>query len=147
MSCTIREATSEDIDVVLHMAREWVSEEISWGQQAIACDYLKARIGKHFLVAEYETGIVGYAIGEIMASPMAVFRDNLYMKIEELYVVPTKRECGIGGDLLKALMKSAEFIGVHQFYVFSATKDQDRIITFYERYGFRTWGTQFYRIS
>ncbi|MHA2283828.1 MAG: N-acetyltransferase family protein [Promethearchaeota archaeon] len=147
MPTTIRAATRDDIDVVLRMAREWVIEDITWGQQAVARDYLKARIGGYFLVAEQSEVIVGYIFGDIVATPLAVFHDSPYLNIEEIYVVPTERSCGIGGALLKALIRATEDAGVYQFHVFSGTKDQNRIVAFYEHHGFRTWGTQLYRTS
>lgn len=147
MPSTIRAATRNDIDAVLRLVLDWVAEDITWGQQTTARDYLEARIGHYFLVAENAAGIVGYAIGEVVTSPLAVFRNDLYLNIKEIYVVPVERGCGIGGTLLTALMRGAEEVDVHQFYVFSSTKEQDRIVTFYERHGFRVWGIQLYRIS
>jgi GNAT superfamily N-acetyltransferase len=129
------------------MMKDWVTEDITWGQEVTARDYLDSRIGQYFLVAEYRSKIVGYTFGNIVASPLAVFHDDKYMNIEEIYVTPTERGCGIGSALLIALMKSAEEENVNQFYVFSGTKDQDRVVAFYERNGFQIWGTQFYRTS
>jgi ribosomal protein S18 acetylase RimI-like enzyme len=147
MSSKIRAATRNDIDAVLRLALDWVAEEITWGQQAMAHDYLEAKIGRYFLVAEMAGKIVGYAIGEVVTKHLAVFQGDLYLNIEEIYVAPAKRGHRIGSALLMELMKSAEEVDVHQFHVFSSTKDQDRITSFYEHNGFRVWGTQFYRES
>lgn len=147
MLSTIRVATRDDLDTILQMMEDWVAEDITWGQQATVRDYLEKQIGPLFLVAEHATKIIEYTFGNVVASPLAVFRDDPYLNIEEIYVIPIERCRGIGGVLLTALMKGAEETGVHQFHVFSATKDQDRIAAFYERHGFRTWGTQLYRTS
>ncbi|MHA2008850.1 MAG: N-acetyltransferase family protein [Promethearchaeota archaeon] len=141
----IHAASWDDLDAILSMMEDWVAEDITWGQQVTARDYLESRIGRHFLVAENKSKIVGYAFGNIVTSPLAVFQYGPYMNIEEIYVIPVERGCGIVSTLLKTLMKSAKKEGINQFYVFSGNKDQDRIVEFYERHRFQIWGTQLFR--
>jgi ribosomal protein S18 acetylase RimI-like enzyme len=60
-------------------------------------------------------------------------------------VASWERRAGIGTELLHRLLEAARVDGIRRSLVFSATKDTAQISRFYERFGYRPWGVQFFK--
>ena len=142
---TIRTATENDVPNILALARAWVDEEVTWGQEPLPEDLLRSRLSPLSLVAEGSDGLLGYAFGHISVTPIAVIERGPYLEIEEIFVAAVARGHGIGSALLEDLLKRATQFGVEQASVFTATRDQSRAVAFYTRQGFTPWGTQLFR--
>ena len=96
---------------------------------------------EHFLVAEVDGAVVGYARGELkVAQDVCVMADGeTYMEIEGMYVRPEFQRRGIGSALLEALLARARGAGVTRFQVYTANKNLDGILRFYRSRGFGSW--------
>jgi ribosomal protein S18 acetylase RimI-like enzyme len=150
MRVRIRRCTSDDIDHVLELDRQWEQEGIAFEFIAISReDFMSAleRFPDYFLVAEAEGGIVGYTNGSIRSGrDTAVVREHeRCLEIENIYVRPDVRNRHIGSRLLDMLLRAAERDGVHRFLATTVTKDMDRILDFYRAHGFRPWSVQLFR--
>lgn len=108
---------------------------------------LGARLGPYFLVAEVDGQVVGFVSGSTHESDGAavVPEGVVYLEVADLYVAAPSRRGGIGGRLLDELLAVARREGVRKVLVYSATKDVRRVLTFYERQGFRPWYVQMFR--
>lgn len=100
---------------------------------------VRGYIGPHAFVAELAGELIGYTLGKLepVSTLAALPVDEPHLEVVDLYVSPTFRCRGIGGLLIETLLDSAKAIGVANFRLMSATKDIQRAISFYERYGFR----------
>ena len=146
-NAVIRECTENDLNRICEMEKEWVDEDIMYGQVAADRQELLKRLGPYFLVAEDESGIVGFSYGSVRTSPgFAVIPEGQqYFEIDEIYVAPESRSRGIGGVLLESLIDIARTNAVDKLLVYSATKDLERVLKFYRDHGFKNWHVQMYR--
>ena len=104
-------------------------------------------LGPFCLVAEVDGAVVGYVTGTTSVSDgLAVVPEGeKYFEIVELYVDATMRGHRIGGRLLESALDNARRMGIRYALVYSATKDVQRILRFYEEHGFHSWFVQMYR--
>lgn len=148
----IRLCRDEDLDAVADLYRQWEAEGITWGLTAETVQALRAKLGPYFLVADDGGAIVGFVAGRVRragAAPpddVAVFPGGAdYLEVEDLYVAEHARRAGIGTRLLERVLEEARGRGIEHSTVFSATKDTAQISRFYERFGYRPWGVQFFK--
>jgi ribosomal protein S18 acetylase RimI-like enzyme len=59
-----------------------------------------------------------------------------------VYVAPGFRNRHIGGQLMEELMAVAAHQGIQRFVVSSTSKEMNKILHFYRRYGFTPWYVQ-----
>jgi GNAT superfamily N-acetyltransferase len=137
---------------VAGLYRQWEAEGITWGLTAETVADLRAKLNPFFLVAELGGEIVGFVAGRVRrayAAPpdnLAVFPGGAtYLEVEDLYVVEHARRAGIGTRLVERVLAAARGQGIKHSTVFSATKDTAQISRFYERFGYRPWGVQFFK--
>lgn len=144
---TVRECTRDDIEAVCRLEAKWAEEEITYGYLTNSRENLIGRLGRYFLVAEADEEIVGFVSGSVHVSEgLAVTpAGQRYLEVDDLYVTPELRSRGIGSRLLEDVMRTAESEGMDRVHVFTATKDMDRILSFYRGHGFRPWGVQLFR--
>lgn len=137
----IRECTLEDLEHVVKLQHQWVKENITYGLVEVDKEYLEAKLGKYFYVAELKTEIKGFIYGEIHTSNnMAVMDDGQpYIEVEDLYVSHDNRGTGLGSILLDKLLAVAKENGAHRSLIYSSTKDMDSIINFYKKHDYKTW--------
>lgn len=142
---TVRAATPADQEIFLEMLCEFARyEQIEppdeAGQQRLIADGFGERRRFEVLMAEVGAGAAGYAIiYEIYSSFLA--RPKLY--IEDLYVRPEFRGCGIGKALFEACALESERRGFDrmQWYV----EDwNESAVNFYQQMGahrlnWQTW--------
>ncbi len=146
----IRECTRDDIDEVYQLDVQWAREDITHGFISSAREEFinwldQAR--SYFLVADIDGCIVGYTNGSVHASKgLAVIPEGeQYLEIDNIYVKPEFRNKYVGGKLIDSLLQVAEHNGIKRFLVHSATKDIDRILSFYRSHGFETWYIQMFK--
>jgi ribosomal protein S18 acetylase RimI-like enzyme len=72
-------------------------------------------------------------------------KQETYLEVENIYVRPEFRNQHVGGDLLERLLAIAEQNGIRRFSVNTITKDMDRILRFYRRYGFKPWYVELFK--
>ena len=65
--------------------------------------------------------------------------------MEELYVAEHERHAGVGTRLMERLLEAAKRSGVERSTVFSATKDVERVVRFYARFGYHAWSAQLFK--
>ena len=145
---TVRLCREEDLGRVVALYRRWEAEAITWGLVADSEAALRAKLGRWFFVAERGGDVVGFVAARVKrATPgdLAVFPDGGdYLEVEDLYVAEDARDSGIGAQLMERVLAAARRQGIEHATVFSATKDTDRIVRFYERFGLRPWGVQLF---
>jgi ribosomal protein S18 acetylase RimI-like enzyme len=139
-----RECTYRDIDSIFELDKLWDEEGVAYfftygSREDFIADF--ERFQKYFLVAESEGQIVGYINGSVLVNEKVKVlpKQETYLEIENIYVRPEFRNRHVGGDLLEQLLAIAEQNGIARFVVSTITKDMDRIMRFYQRYGFKPW--------
>lgn len=110
-------------------------------------ELLRNNIGEYFWVAEINSEIVGYITGSVHVSDgLAVIgQGEHYLEVDEVYVHPEYRSGNIGHVMVDKLLETAEGNGITRSVVYSATKQWQKIIGFYEKHGFKMWFVQMYR--
>lgn len=77
---------------------------------------------------------------------MAVFtEEQKYIEIDDIYISSIHRKTGIGSILLQTVLETAEKNGIEKSYVYSATKDLDKVINFYKEHSYKTWCIQMFK--
>ena len=146
----IRECTYNDIDEVLQLDAQWEQENIAHDFIPISRGEFIAHLESfqvYFLVAEIDGSIVGYANGSVHFSQgVAVIpKQESYLEIDNVYLKPGFRNRHIGGKLLERLLEVAQRNGIQRFLVSSDSKNMEKILNFYQSYGFTTWYVQMFK--
>lgn len=145
---SIRFAEENDLPMVARLYRDWEGEAITPGLRADSEESLAAKLQGWFLVACHEGEVIGFATGEaraLAAGEWAVCPPGgRYLHVEDVSVVPTFRERGVGSALMKRLMGTAKAEHVDQVAVYSSSQPWSRITGFYESLGLRVWFVQMY---
>ncbi|SDN05732.1 N-acetylglutamate synthase, GNAT family [Paenibacillus sp. yr247] len=144
---TIRKATENDLSKVAKLSELWVAEAITYGLGANTVELLRNNIGEYFWVAEINSEVVGYITGSIHESDgLAVIeKGERYLEIDEVYAHPDYRNENVGHMMVDKLLQTAELNGITRSIVYSASKQWQKIIRFYEKHGFKMWFVQMYR--
>lgn len=105
------------------------------------------RFPEYFLVAEKNSQIIGYVNGSVLVNEKVEVlpKEETYLEIENIYVRPEFRNHHVGGALIEQLLATAEQNGIKRFVVSTVTKDMDRILRFYRRYGFEPWFVELFK--
>jgi ribosomal protein S18 acetylase RimI-like enzyme len=149
-SIDIRPCSHDDIDAVLTLDREWEQEAIAQLFFPISRDEFISCLTQfpaYFLVAEYNHRIIGYSNGTVHLGTEATIipAHEPYMQIENLYVTAEFRHKQVGGRLMERLLNTAQQQGIHHFLVSSNSKQIEKILAFYQGYGFKLWHVQLYK--
>ena len=111
------------------LSRIWMEEDISWGIVANAKEDLKEPI----YVAKDNDKIIGYSFGSCYIATKrfaGIEEGSKCFSVDELYVLPSYRNRGIGRQLYRALVdemsKNVEFITLS-----TSTKSYNKILKFY----------------
>ena len=146
----IRECTHRNLESISTLDQLWDEENVAYvfmyeSREDFITDF--ERFQKYFLVAENEGQIVGYANGSVRVNKTVAIlpKQEIYLEIENIYVLPEYRNRRVGGDLLEKLLKVAEQNGIKRFFVSTVTKDMDRILRFYQDHGFIPWYVELFK--
>jgi ribosomal protein S18 acetylase RimI-like enzyme len=124
-------------------------EDITYGQGPDSAEWFGSQLGPYLLVAEIDASIVAFVQGAEHVSDKqhtaVLFEGTRFLEITNIFVSAAFRSRGIGGILLDRLIHEATSRGVDRAMVYSATKDLDRVTSFYRAHGFRGWYVQLYR--
>jgi N-acetylglutamate synthase-like GNAT family acetyltransferase len=143
----IRQATEADVSSIYQLQKRWAEEKIVYGFVAETEDGIRAALGPYFLVAELDGDIVGFISGSVhLSEGMAVVpKSERYLEIDDLFIAPHVRRNKIGGKLVDRLASIAKRDGIRQVLVYSASKDVDAVLKFYEDHGFKSWYVRLFR--
>jgi GNAT superfamily N-acetyltransferase len=143
----IRQATEADVPIVRRLGVQWQEEDITWGLIAATEAQLRSALGPYFLVAHSDGQIVGFISGARRMSPgLAVIpKDELYLEITDVYIVPEQRSGRVGRALVEAIEQVARDHGMRHALVYSATRQVHRILKFYESAGYQSWYVQLFK--
>lgn len=146
----IRECSHQDLESIFQLDQLWDEEGVAYvftygSREDFIADF--ERSPKYFLVAESNGRIVGYINGSVRVNQKVEVlpKEETYLEVENIYVRPEFRNRHVGGDLLERLLAVAELNGIKRFVVSTVTKDMDRILRFYRRYGFRPWFVELFK--
>jgi ribosomal protein S18 acetylase RimI-like enzyme len=136
----IRQATEADVPVLCELHQQWFEEGEFYGFVQSQAQ-IEAALGPYFLVAEVDGEIVGFIYGEVAASSAenVIPKNEDYLEIDSLYLIPSCRHQGIGSRLLDELMARAKQGGVTYAALYSSNKNIRSILSFYEKHGFQSW--------
>jgi ribosomal protein S18 acetylase RimI-like enzyme len=143
----IRECVAEDMPAVATLHETFAQEGVIYGYVAATYDELLTKLGSYFLVASLDDQVVGYIYGSVHTSQgLAVIpADETYLEVGELYLLPAWREHGLGGLLLERLLAVSAAQGIKRYLVYSANKEIERVLRFYQRHGFKSWCVLLYQ--
>jgi ribosomal protein S18 acetylase RimI-like enzyme len=143
----ISDCSLDQIEQVLELQRTWAKEGITIGFVPAAREYLLDKLGPLFIVASDNGRVVGFAYATAhISKDMAVIPEGeRYAEIDDIYVLTEYRSRTIGGRLLDKMIGTAQREGIEHFYLYSASKDTDEILSFYKKHGFKSWSIQLYR--
>jgi len=143
----ISDCSLDQIEQVLELQHIWAKEDITIGFVPATREYLLDKVGPLFLVASDKGRVIGFAYATAhTGKDMAVIPEGeRYAEIDDIYILAEYRSRKIGGRLLDKLIEASQREGLEHFYVYSATKDTDNILSFYRKHGFKPWCVQFYK--
>jgi GNAT superfamily N-acetyltransferase len=143
---SIKKAAKEDLKVILEMERLWEAEDITYG---LACGTEEDlyQFLEYAYIALWHGIPIGYVLGSINDSKeLCVFDDeSMYLVVEEIYVYPSFRGEDVGSNLLDHIINQAKKYGIKNFKIYSATKETDKIMKFYNKKGFKPWYVVMYK--
>ena len=140
MQVEYRRATEEDLEQVAILYGQWEREGPTRGLIADTSEDLRIRMGPYFLVAYLNDRIIGFSIAREISEDVCVFpAGEGYLVLDDLYVAPGYRGKGIGSALVRAIMEIGRCRGVHRITTYSANKDWQPTLKFYEKFGFEVW--------
>ena len=146
----IRECTHQDLESIFQLDQLWDEEGVAYvfvygSREDFMADF--ERFQKYFLVAESDGQIIGYINGAVRVNEKldVLPRQETYLEIENIYVLREYRDQHVGGNLIERLLAIAEGDGIKRFVVSTVTKDMDRILRFYGRYGFKPWFVELFK--
>lgn len=143
----IREASERDASVIFRLQQQMFEEDGIYGFVVETVEQIEKSINPYFLIAESESEIIGFISGNVCASDgsAVIPKDEKYLEIENLFVVPEFRNRGVGGRLVDEMLTKARKDGISHASLYSAAKDVQSILRFYERHGFQSWYVQMFQ--
>ena len=115
---------------LIRFSEDWTAENSCYGYRPNDRSDIE---GNRIFLAEEGGAAAGYLFGKVLKSEQmrSVMPEGTpYFEVEELYVVPDKRSCGIGGELFRyaedAVKAEAEYMVLS-----TATKNWKAVFNFY----------------
>ncbi|MEM7345399.1 MAG: N-acetyltransferase [Chloroflexota bacterium] len=146
----IRDCTPQDIDEIIQLDVEWEQEAITHGFDPMRREEYLAYLNQvpvYFLVAETFDEVVGYINGSIhINKDVAAFPEGeTYLQVDNIYLKPAFRDKGLGSQLMKRLLTTAEQQGIKKYLVESVSTDMAKVINFYQSHDFTLSYVQLFR--
>lgn len=144
----VRQASSDDVQSVIDLSRQWAEEGCTDGYVACTAEHLQPWLdGGYFYVAEIQVEVVAYAAGIVKLGKGYIFKPEgeQYLNVDEVFVHADHRDKGLGTRLVQALLDKAEAAGIVRSMVGSNNVDWLATFRFYERHGYRMQSIQMYR--
>jgi len=142
----IRDYLEDDLQAVIALTAVWEGEQISIGVRA---DMPEDLCGCRIWVAEQGGQIVGFAAGreERSTRKSAVLAENeRYFELEELYVLPEMRRCGIGDMLFAHAEAFARESGFSHMLLSTSTRDTAAMLRFYvQKQNMQVWSMRLFK--
>jgi ribosomal protein S18 acetylase RimI-like enzyme len=143
----IRRAVESDVQPICRLQRQWFEEGDVYGLRPESREQIEAALGPYLLVAEVDHEIVGFISGSahISEGTAVIPAGESYIEITNLYTSPGCRRQGVGSGLIAQLLARAKEAGVAYALLYSAAKDIQRVLRFYEEHRFQSWYVQMFR--
>lgn len=133
------ELTETIAEQLIALSADWENENSCYGYRK---NDMKDLEGKRIFLAMDGDTVCGYLFGhnEIADKENSIFKkDDKFFEIDELYVVPQRRNCGIGKELFRYTEKEVS-TEVGLIMLATATKNFRAILNFYiDELGMEFW--------
>lgn len=125
---------------------DWEAENSCHGYCKNEVDDL---LGRRVFIAEADGVLIGYLFGlnECTKQDTSVASAHTpYFEVEELYVVPRWRSCGVGRELFRMAEEAARAEGLPMLMLSTATKNHRAILHFYlDELGMEFWSARLFK--
>ncbi len=142
----IRLATEKDKLEIVELSKEWENEKSTHGFYADELDYINEN---RCFVAYVDDTVIGYLFGKVFESKQmkSIMPEGTpYFEVEEIYVTPKYRNCGVGSMLFDYLENILKDEKITQMVLSTATKDYESIFNFYiKRKGMSFWSARLFK--
>ena len=121
----------KELEELIELSKKWEKEDITRGYKNNNKDDI---IGKRVFVALENNKIIGYIFEEdgVSKNYHSIMIDGTkYFGIEEIYVLPEKRNLGIGKMLMDFVKTLAKEEGYEYIFLVTSTKDWNKVLDFY----------------
>ncbi|MDF5751470.1 ribosomal protein S18-alanine N-acetyltransferase [Spongiactinospora sp. TRM90649] len=130
-AATLRQMTDDDLAVVLELERDTFPSD-AWSEAMLRAELADQPRTRHYVVAELDDEIIGYA-GLAAAGDQA--------DVQTIAVTAAHRGTGVGGALLRELMKEALRRGAAAVFL-EVRADNPQARAVYQRFGFEDIGVR-----
>lgn len=143
----IRQAVKDDVPAICHLQQRWFEEGSAYGFVPDDEEQVEAALGTYFLVAEACGEVVGFISGSahVSGGMAVVAAGESYLEIDNLYVEPEFRRQGVGGELVERVLAKARENGLAHAVLYSAAREIQSVLKFYERHKFQSWYVQMFQ--
>ena len=121
----------KELSELIALSKNWADENITRGYDV---NSLADIIDKRIFVAIEDDVIIGYLFSKdgISKNYSSIMPDGeTYFGIEEIYVVPDKRDLGVGKMLMDFAKETARKDGYKYIFLVTSSKDWNKILDFY----------------
>jgi len=121
----------DEIDELINLSKIWEDERITFGYIKNSIDDI---IDKRVFVIKDDNKIIAYIFAKegISKNYNSIMNDGeIYFGIEEIFVIPSKRNEGIGKMLMDYVKNIAKLENYKYLFLVTSTKKWDKILDFY----------------
>lgn len=124
-------ATKAELKIVASLSKMFAEENCCNGIVAQNENYFK---NQKVIVAKEDNKIIGYAYGNIetaLKNRCYINKGDIIFYLEEIYVIPNKRNLHVGEKLFRFLESYAKEQNAKAMEVSAVSKDYNRLLDFY----------------
>lgn len=145
-TCRAAVLTDELTAQLIACSADWEAENSCFGYRKNEIDDL---LGRRVFIAEADGALIGYLFGlteRTKQDTSVAPADTPYFELEELYVVPRWRSCGVGRALFQMAEEAARAEGLPLLMLGTATKNWRAILHFYlDELGMEFWSARLFK--